>query len=227
MARGVGYDTSVQEVRRTFVPSRRSSVSVSGPIGYDLYYIPEFPLPLLRDKPPEDIKIEKFRAGRYLLLDDIRERGMLNPLVVWNHRNPPHPQWKLYPLPYYLKLGLNRRWCLGELGFTHAPCIVTYNRGEVPIFEHTKLENYSEIPRYWKDGVFRMIQQGPTGKGKTALDKYEFPEFKNSDRQIVVTRDFTAEEQAEIDRVSKLDRRLIHRRGYATESEIRPWESKS
>lgn len=163
----------------------RASVRRDSGVTYDLYFVPEFPLHLLRNKGIDEIKTEKFRHGRLLLLDDIRERGMLNPLIVWNHKCDSQSHFKTYPLPWYLKLGLNRRWCLGELGYTHAPSIVTMNGGSTPPFPHERLTSGKQILQYWRDGEFVWHAQGPTGKKKAALDKYEFPEFDAAQAQIL------------------------------------------
>jgi hypothetical protein len=179
------YDETPQPVRRNFVRNT-ARVRRDPGVTYDLYFVPEFPLHLLRNKGIDEIKTEKFRQGRLLLLADIRERGMLNPLIVWNHTQDPHSAFKKdYPLPWYLKLGLNRRWCLTELGYTYAPSFVTMNGGLKPPFSHEKIEHNEQILRYWRDGTFVWHAQGPTGKAKAALDKYEFPEFDAAQAQIL------------------------------------------
>lgn len=201
------YDATPQAVRRNYVLSS-ARVRIQRPIDYKLFAVPEFPLALLRNKPIEAIREQKFRDGRKLLLEDIRERGMLNPLIVWNHKRPAHPQWKHYPLPWYLKLGLNRRWCLEELGYTHAPAIVTTDGAAPPFDEWYRLETAGDILDWWRDGVFVAISQGPTGKGKSALDKYEFPEFDARLAQKCVTRAHTWAERELIAEAQAADRRL-------------------
>ena len=106
---------------------------------FAIYYCPEYPL--------EDIQFstqvhkegsEKFRPA---LAQNISEQGLVNPLIVLNHdRGKYKKKW--------LKTGNNRLWALKNLGWTHAPCLVT-GACEYPCKQVT----FEEAQGYCKDGT--------------------------------------------------------------------------
>lgn len=56
---------------------------------------------------------------RPALLANIREHGLANPLIIYNHDRGPKLKRR------WLKVGNNRLWALREMGWKYAPCLVT------------------------------------------------------------------------------------------------------
>ena len=113
---------------------------------FDIYYCPEYPL--------EDIQFstkivkegsEKFRPA---LAENISKQGLVNPLIVLNHRDPTRYKER------WLKTGNNRLWALKQLGWTHAPVLIT-GHCDYPCTQVT----FEEAQEYIKDGELEMVEE--------------------------------------------------------------------
>jgi hypothetical protein len=85
---------------------------------------------------------------RPALLNNIREQGLVNPLILLNHRNPKNYKER------WLKTGNNRFWCLQVLGWTHVPVIIT-GSCDHPCIKVT----LEEAQTYCKDGHIVYIAE--------------------------------------------------------------------
>jgi len=137
---------------------------------YVIWYVPNFPLVKLKYTPLEDTTQETPR--RLMLAKDIDERGLMNPLLVWNHT--PVTQ-RDYPRPYYLQLGYNKLWALKYLKRPNAPAFLTMDVGHAPEFPCRGIYRNDDVLRFWKDGDFVWAPVGITAKNCARLDYYEIP----------------------------------------------------
>lgn len=84
---------------------------------YDLWYCQNYPIEAIKFSHKTD------RSGRFqvyaALAVDIRANGLLNPLMLLNHR--PKDQF----IDHYCMQGLNRLQAMKLLGWSTVPCIVT------------------------------------------------------------------------------------------------------
>lgn len=119
---------------------------------FDIFFCAEYPI--------EDINFstrvyhEGSEKWRPALADNIREQGLVNPLIILNHRGEGYTT-------KYLKTGNNRLWALKELGWTHVPCIVT-GSCDHPCIKVT----LKEAESYFKDG--RLVCKN-TSLGKSLV----------------------------------------------------------
>jgi len=133
---------------------------------FEIHYCPDYPL--------EDIQFstkvyhegsEKFRPA---LAKNISEQGLVNPLIILNHRDPARYKER------WLKTGNNRLWALKHLGWTHAPCLVTGH------CDHpSKKVTFEEAQGYCKDGTLSYDIE-PHGselqmKDVCKPENYEYP----------------------------------------------------
>jgi len=83
---------------------------------YDLWFCQDYPI----EKIVSSIKVD--RSGREKiqarLAENIRENGLINPLIIMSHRPP---KWK----DHYCMQGLNRLNAVKLLGWSTVPCIIT------------------------------------------------------------------------------------------------------
>ena len=117
---------------------------------FDIYYCPAYPL--------EDIQFSEqvFKDGmdefRPALAENISKQGLVNPLIVLNHRDPKRYKER------YLKTGNNRFWALKHLGWTHAPVIIT-GSCEYPCTKVT----LEEAQQYVGDGRLVYLEEAYGG----------------------------------------------------------------
>lgn len=127
---------------------------------YDIWYCPEYPV--------EAIKVSKLvpRQGRedwrLSLAKNISERGLVNPLIVLNHRGPSYKD-------HWLMTGTNRHWAVVYLGWKTVPCIVT---GEC---EFEPKEKVTDLQSYFKDGEVYLGTHGPRLRGVCKPEDYVYP----------------------------------------------------
>ena len=138
---------------------------------YQLWLIPEFPLERLKHTPLEDVEGETPR--RLALAEDIQRRGLLNPLIVWQHT--PSAQ-RSSPRPYYLQLGYNKLWALKKLGRTHARAFLTLDVGHAPEFPCMGCPSPRSMIDHFHDGTLVLAYGGPTFKDTTRIDNWQLPE---------------------------------------------------
>lgn len=121
---------------------------------YDMWYVPEFPLAEIQ------VSDKVYRGDREewrpALLENIRERGLVNPLIVLNHRGKKFKS-------NWLMVGTNRHWAVTTLGWETAPALVT---GECP-YEPKVRVTWDTIQEYFPDGKIVKGQYGPTMEGNS------------------------------------------------------------
>lgn len=138
---------------------------------YHLWYIDQFPLDRLKYTPLEDVTGETPR--RLVLAEDIEKRGLIDPLIVWNHT--PSGQ-RDSPRPYFLHIGYNKLWALKKLGRTHARAFLTLDPGRAPAFPCRGCPAKSDMLDCFGDGTLVLGQEGPVFKNVASIDNYQLPE---------------------------------------------------
>lgn len=133
---------------------------------FKIFYCPEYPLEDIQySKNIRKDGMEKFRPA---LAQNIAEQGLVNPLIILNHRDPARYKER------WLKTGNNRLWALQQLGWTHAPAIVT-GKCDHPCTEIT-LEEANE---YCKDGDLVYLEEAHGGvlqmQNVCKPENYEYP----------------------------------------------------
>jgi len=122
---------------------------------YDMWYCPDYPV-------SEIVVSKKVRRDdrndwRPALLESIRERGLVNPLIVLNHRDPLHFKKN------WLMVGTNRHWAVTTLGWETAPCLVT---GDCPHEPKVRV-TWDTIQDYYPDGRIVPGTHGPAMEGNS------------------------------------------------------------
>lgn len=108
---------------------------------YDIWYCPNYPIESIKFSMKTDrSERNKLRAA---LAVDIRERGLLNPLIILNHR----PRNRF--VDHYVMQGLNRLEAVKLLGWDTVPAIVT---GECEFDPKVSVE-WDWLKDYFFDGV--------------------------------------------------------------------------
>jgi len=139
-------------------------------VPYAVWYIDKFPLARLKFTPLEDVLGSTVR--REALKDDIAKRGLLNPLIVWNHT--PSGQ-RGSPRPYFLHMGYNKLWALKQLGMTHARAFLTLDHGKSPEFPCRGCPSKDDMRDCFGDGTLVLGQEGPVFKGVASIDNWQLP----------------------------------------------------
>lgn len=114
---------------------------------FDIWYCPSLPLDAINAS--TSVRKEGMEEWRPALAENIRQRGLVNPLIVLNHRDP--RRYKLM----WLKTGNNRLWALKHLGWATAPCIVTGTCDHLPKTRVT----FDEAKTYFKDGELEIAHE--------------------------------------------------------------------
>lgn len=139
-------------------------------VKYRIWYCPQLPLKLLRYRDLE--ALDPLGNGwRKALLEDVKQRGLVCPLLVLNHQHTDPELKLLLPKPYFLRVGRNRRWAIEKLGWTHAPCIVT---GECE-YECTEITTPEQLKAVWTDGRLHVSKAMIYVYEKTDAARYEAP----------------------------------------------------
>ena len=133
---------------------------------FDIYYCPKYPI--------EDIQYSRnvWKEGmdefRPALARNIAEQGLVNPLIILNHRDPERYKER------WLKTGNNRFWALKHLGWTHVPAIVT-GKCDHPCVKVT----LEEAKQYCKDGDLVYVEEAHGGvlqmQNVCKPEDYEYP----------------------------------------------------
>jgi hypothetical protein len=138
---------------------------------YTVWYCPEFPLDRLRYR--DLSKLDPIGdTWRFPLRDDIKARGMRVPLLVWNHQSADPTLRMIFNKPYHLRVGRNRMWAIKDLGWTHAPAIVT-GSCEFPC---EQILTEEQLGAYWPDGHISVEPQGINVYNKTNPTNFVYPE---------------------------------------------------
>lgn len=161
--------------------NKPSTVSWPKPVGYPIYYVPKFPLEILRYR--DLASLDPLGANwRKALLEDIRARGLKCPFLVYNHQMMRNDAKQaifpdlaaVIPKAYHLRVGRNRRWALRELGWTHAPAVVT---GPVnPEWDAELLTTAERFQQVWTDGDIRVDKEAVYCTGKCDPTERIYPE---------------------------------------------------
>lgn len=134
---------------------------------YPIWYVPALPLDWINVS--QKVPREGREEWRIALAENIRENGLINPLIVLNHR--PVKEYQ----PQWLMTGTNRLWALQYLGWTTAPAIVTgacpFDKVEVPP---------SELQSYFPDGEVYFGTHGPRLAKVARPEFYEYPRQPSS-----------------------------------------------
>lgn len=156
-----------------FVKSSPSVTITEGltTLPYAVWYIDKFPLARLLYTPLEDVTGETPR--RLVLAKDIGERGLINPLIVWNHTPSGQRQT---PRPYFLHLGYNKLWALKKNGVTHARAFLTLDIGRAPEFPCLGCPSKGAMTDCFGDGTLMLGHEGPVFKNVASIDNYQLPE---------------------------------------------------
>ena len=161
--------------------SKPSTVSWPKPVAYPIYYVPKFPLEILRYRDLASLDPLGLE-WRKALLEDISARGIKCPMLVMNHQvmrnaggSPLFPDFAMVvPKSYHLRVGRNRRWALRELGWTHAPAVVT---GPVrPEWESELITTPERLQQVWTDGDIRVEKDMIYCTGKADPTEWIYPE---------------------------------------------------
>lgn len=133
---------------------------------FDIYYCPEYPIDAIQAS--DKIVKEGMDEFRPALAQNIKEQGLVNPLIVLNHRDP-----KRYKTNW-LKTGNNRLWALKYLGWETAPCVVT-GSCEFP----SKKVSFEEAQALFKDGTLSYDIEAHGGvlqmRNVCKPEDYEYP----------------------------------------------------
>lgn len=166
--------------RATFITPQRK-VTWSPKAKYPLYFVPEFPVKLLRYRDLE-AKDELGRGWRQALLEDIEQRGMQCPLLVLNHQQMRNAGGQaIYPdlamvvnKPWHLRVGRNRRWAIEKLGWKTAPCVVTGHISDLDV-EAELITTPERLGEIWTDGHISVDQDMVHVYGKLDPSAYQMP----------------------------------------------------
>lgn len=128
---------------------------------YDIWFCPHYPIEAINSS----LKVD--RSGRSkvwtALAEDIRERGLLNPIIILNHRPKKFKD-------HYVMQGLNRLEAIKYLGWSTAPCIV------IGDCEFTPKVKVTDIQDYIRDGtVVYNSSHGPHIDGTVPPETYTYP----------------------------------------------------
>jgi len=160
---------------------RPSRVTWDPKAQYPLYYVPAFPLALLRYRDLEE-KDPLGHDWRSALMADIQARGLKCPLLVCNHQSMRNAGGSLlYPdlamllnKPWHLRVGRNRRWALEKLQAKTAPCIVTGHIDALDV-EAELITTPERLLELWPDGHMSVDRDMVHVYGKCDPTAYEYP----------------------------------------------------
>ena len=132
---------------------------------FDIYFCPDYPIEKINfSKLVKKEGMEKFRPA---LAKNISEQGLVNPLIILNHRKGTYQK-------RWLKTGNNRLWALKSLGWMHAPCVVT---GSCEY--ESKRVTFEEAQDLFKDGTLSYDEEAHGGvlqmKEVCKPEDYEYP----------------------------------------------------
>lgn len=129
---------------------------------YDIWYCPEYPVDAIR------VSTRVRREGRELwrptLLESIRQRGLVNPLIVLNHRGDTAEH-------HWLMVGTNRHWAVVELGWKTVPVLVT----GICEYDPKEQVTWDTIQSYIKDGRIVKGTWGPVMRDNSLPHKGQYP----------------------------------------------------
>ena len=111
---------------------------------------------------------------RSALYEDMRDRGQINPCIVWAHENigyPGPPIWE-----NYVKVGRNKCWVARLLGWDTVKAILVLSKGaKVPYEEAIPVTPENAVEVCWRDGELRFLLPGLISRGCADPAKLEAP----------------------------------------------------
>lgn len=132
---------------------------------YEIWFCPEYPIEAIKSSTRTN------RTGREelrtALAEDIRENGLVNPIVVLNHR--------VGYMDHYCMQGLNRLEALKILGWSTVPCIVT---GECEFAPKSAVDR-NQLQEYFLDGTVVEGDYGPKLINTVPPETCEYPSGKS------------------------------------------------
>lgn len=143
---------------------------------YDIWYCPLYPVDAI------NVSNQVDRTGRdewrAALAENIQQCGLVNPLIVLNHRGDKAKD-------HWLMTGTNRHWAVKHLGMTTVPAIVT---GECEFEPKIKVE-LENLQSYFPDGEVYIGTHGPRLRGVCKPEDYVYPSSKGISDDGSVVRD--------------------------------------
>ena len=92
-------------------------------------------------------------------MDSIREEGLRHPILIYGHSPKGKfnfERWGEYnegrDPSMYIAFGTNRYWACEQLGMTHAPAIISLNKGTLPRWDDSKEVLPNEFKQYAPPG---------------------------------------------------------------------------
>ncbi len=128
---------------------------------FEVWYVPQYPISAI-DHTKHDARHHAELRAR--LADNIRQNGLVNPLIVLNHPREKCP-------PNWLMVGTNRLAALKMLGWRYAPCIVT---GPKPVYESVPVAS-KDVPSYFRDGEPYVSAYGIALRNTTKPETFRYP----------------------------------------------------
>jgi hypothetical protein len=137
----------------------------------DLWYCATYPVDQLSAGPTELTHRAPYLPA---LLEHIRQHGLINPLIVLNHRDP------AAFVPRTVMTGTNRLWAVRQLGWRTVQALVTGRVDDVLQFvTPVPLRNLQDAQRFFKDGELYMSASGnPRIRGFANFTRGEFPDVR-------------------------------------------------
>lgn len=129
---------------------------------YDIWFCPLYPMDAI--KVSTKVDRDGREDWRLALAINIQECGLVNPLIVLNHRDSSLED-------HWLMTGTNRHWAIEYLGWNHVPCIVT---GECEFSPKVKVKP-EDLQSYFKDGEVYIGAWGPRLRDVCKPEHYEYP----------------------------------------------------
>ena len=130
---------------------------------YDIWYCPLYPVKAIRAS--MKVPREGREDWRIALAENIQRCGLVNPLIVLNHRDPKNYEH------HWLMTGTNRLWAVQHLGWERVPVIVT---GECEFEPKVKVDP-KDLQSYFKDGEVYLGTWGPRLRNVCKPEDYEYP----------------------------------------------------
>ena len=130
---------------------------------YDIWFCPLYPAEAIRVSPK--VPREGREDWRLALAENIQERGLVNPLIVLNHRGPGYED-------HWLMTGTNRHWAVTYLRLERVPCIVT---GECEFEPKVKVDP-KDLQSYFKDGEVYLGTHGPRLRNVCKPEDFVYPD---------------------------------------------------
>lgn len=128
---------------------------------FKVWYCAECPVEAIRFDRTARPEREEWRIA---LAENIRQNGLVNPLIILNHPRRKCPD-------FWLMVGTNRLWAIRYLGWEMVPAIVT---GSCPFPAVEVLP--ADVPSYFRDGTPYLSCYGIALTGVKRPELREYPD---------------------------------------------------